>query len=149
MKRYYPTTVTCGNPDDPYERSTMTASDNGYYVEYEEAQAAITALQAQLAERDKLLEQYRADRLESDAIIYWTHHWTKQIGGGVYSLDELLRYVNELLDRCDNLSALEANDREVRIKCLEDAADKLGETWAVGATSPATFLPNKANELKV
>jgi predicted RNase H-like nuclease (RuvC/YqgF family) len=64
----------------------------------------VTALQAQLAERDKTILEQQA------------------------RIDELIKSLtdyNEEFTFVDDLSALEANDREVRIKCLEDAADKL------------------------
>jgi len=126
----------------------------------------IQALQAQLAERDKLLEQCEAtiadlkrqvleqQLLNSRFLPDWANyrvgyktgvdeaiHEVSQLcidysamNGSVYIKDVLsaLESLKELLTTSvkgkDNLSALESNDREVRIKCLEDAADKLGET---------------------
>ena len=93
-------------------------NDHGGFAKYEEAQSTITSLQAQLAERDKTI-------LEQQAQIT---HCTITIMEQQARIDELIKSLTDYNDEftfVDDLSALEAHDREVRIKCLENAADKL------------------------
>jgi len=67
----------------------------------------ILSLQAQLAERDKTILEQQAR---------------------ILALISVLTEYDTEFTCVDDLSALEAHDREVRIKCLEDAAKHFADT---------------------
>lgn len=103
----------------------------------------IVSLQEQLAERDKVILEQQARNstlylIFEELLGYWMDDANPD-----ELTDRVAIFQSELI-RIDNISALEAHDREVRIKTLEDAA----KWFAKYAPHIGRELRRMANELK-